>query len=104
MCEMARNQKRLEVVDFGSYIFMDQVVAISQSPKLKQTDLIFNNKIHYSVWFCVLASFFLVAISAHYMTKLTESAHVAQLHHRMIAYGTILVKMYAIYMKECMGK
>ena len=101
MCELSRSYDRLQAVDFCDYLFLDQIVALSQSPKRKKTDLIFNNKIHYSVWLCVLASFFLVANAAHYMTKLTEEAHLAHLHHRMIAYGTILVKMYAIYMKEC---
>lgn len=98
MCVIARTKERLTAVDFTDFVRIDQMGFLSQRPSRKKYDLLFTDRISPTVWMCTFVSFGVMSALLYIM---------ARVYHRLKhlkkkrSFGSIVVKLCAIYLKQC---
>lgn len=93
MCGLSRTLHRLEYVDYGHAILLDDLVALSQSPGVESRDWIISYPFSGPVWLCNVVAYLLVSLLLYIMPKIVSKPD--------LACQMILVKLYAILMGQC---
>lgn len=91
ICEVGRTEKRLEVVDFTTYTFLDQLVFISRSPTKEHTDLLFTDRMSTRLKFFQGASYLLVLLTLTIIYKV----------HQKLSNNNLPTKLLAVFLKQC---
>lgn len=100
MCEISRNAERLKIIDYTRFIFIDQVIFISQSPTTKPTSFLFLlNRISYKIWFCqlVLSNILIIHLAICQLVKLKSTINWNQL---VKAIDEAMLNIWGIYFRQ----